>query len=245
MKPVTIVKRFLNRTTPSIPLPGDIDEESTSPSGTWLLVSQNTESPEPQLTPTTTTIAGQTMAPPHPFYETPRSNMGKNRPRQETDALLPPLFRPRSKLPKLKYGGLQSPNLHCFASSLNINYTADIPQASTLLKATAKSLPSPATFRKAVTSLQSTDNKDASNSERARSSLRDIFYDVGFSSKLFCEIHNSAFIDQRINRIADSLGTGGLLMYMQVAPLGLLVPLSLPPPSRSPFVFGTGLFTCL
>ena len=113
MKPVTIVKRFLNRTTPSIPLPGDIDEESTSPSRTCLL------GPE-QLTPTTTTIACQTMASPHPFYETPRSNMGKNQPRQETDALLPPSFRPRSKLPKLNYGGLQPPNLHCFASSLNI-----------------------------------------------------------------------------------------------------------------------------
>ena len=77
MKAVTIVKRFLNRTTPSIPLPGDIDEESASPSGTWLLVAQNTESPEPQLTPTTTTTACQTMASPHPFYETHIPTWGK------------------------------------------------------------------------------------------------------------------------------------------------------------------------
>ena len=132
------------------------------------------------------------------------------------DRCTPTSYIPRSKIPKLRYGGLQSPNLHCFASSLNINYTEDTPQASTQLKATAKSLPSPSTFRKIVTSLHSTANKGESDSEWARSSLRDIFYDIGFSSKPFCEIHNSASIDQRINRIADSLGTGGLLMYIQV-----------------------------
>ena len=122
----------------------------------------------------------------------------------------------RSKLPRLQYGGLQAPELHFFASSLTTACAPNPTQAATFLKPTAKSLHSPATFCKAVTSLQSTINKDESDAERAKSFLRDILYAIGFSSKLYCEIHNSAFIDQRINRIADSIGTGGLLMCVQV-----------------------------
>ena len=57
---------------------------------------------------------------------------------------------------------------------------------------------------------------DASEAERARSRLRAIFYEIQFSSKLFCEIHNSEFLDQHIDRVADSLGTGGLLAYIQI-----------------------------
>ena len=97
--------------------------------------------------------------------------------------------------------------------SLTTVHTADPPKADTSLRPTAKSLPSPATFRKAVTSLQSTANKDESDAERARFYLRKIFYDIGFSSKLYCEIHNSECIDQHIDRIADSLGTGGLQVW--------------------------------
>ena len=167
-------------------------------------------------TSATSSVACQTMASPLPFYETPRSNLEKNRLLHRTDALPPPSFRPKSKLPRLQYGGLQAPELHCFTSSLATDNVTELTQAAIFLKATAKSLPSPATFRKAVTSLQSTVNKGESDAERARSFLRDIFYEIGFSSKLFCEIHNSAFIEQHINRIADSLGTGGLLMYVQV-----------------------------
>ena len=38
-----------------------------------------------------------------------------------------------------------------------------------------------------------------------------------FSSlQLFCEIHDSEFMAQHIDRIADSLGTGGLLAYIQI-----------------------------
>ena len=118
----------------------------------------------------------------------------------------------RSNRSPLHYGGLQ----HCFESSLTTVCAPSPAQAATFLRPTAKSLPSPATFRKAITSLQSTIDKDESDAERARSFLHDIFYEIGFSSKLYCEIHNSAFIDQHINRIADSLGTGGLLMYVKV-----------------------------
>ena len=108
------------------------------------------------------------------------------------------------------------PELHCFTSSLTASSETDTQIYNSFVRPTAKSLHSPATFRKATTSLQSTAQKDESEADRARSLLRDIFYDVGFSSKLYCEIYTSAFIDQHINRIADSLGTGGLLMYVQV-----------------------------
>ena len=149
---------------------------------------------------------------PHNLYERPRSSLEKNRLLHRAEALPPPSFKPKSKLPRLHYGGLQ----HCFESSLTTACAPSPAQAATFLRPTAKSLPSPATFRKAITSLQSTIDKDESDAERARSFWRDIFYEIGFSSKLYCEIHNSAFIDQHINRIGDSLGTGGLLMYVQV-----------------------------
>lgn len=37
-----------------------------------------------------------------------------------------------------------------------------------------------------------------------------------FSSKLFCEIHTSEFLDQHVDRVVDSLFTGGLLAYIQI-----------------------------
>ncbi len=132
------------------------------------------------------------------------------------EALPPPLFRPKSKLPRLQDAGIQPPELHCFTSSGATTIIPKSPHAAIFLKPTATSLPSPATFRKAATSLQSTVNKDESDAEKARSLLREIFFEIRFSSKLFCEIQNSASIEQHINRIADSLGTGGLLMYVQV-----------------------------
>ena len=117
MQPITIVKRFLNRTTPSIPLPDDIDDDPASHSESWLLISQTTEDLE--VLPTSiATVACQTSASPQPLYEKPRSNLEKNRFLHRTEALPPPLFKPKSKLPRLHYGGLQAPELHCFSSSL-------------------------------------------------------------------------------------------------------------------------------
>ena len=130
MQPITIVKRFLNRTTPSIPLPEDIGDEPT-------------------------TVACQTSAPLQ-FQEEPRSSLKKNVPLHHEEALQPPSFKPRSKLPRLHYGGLQIPELHCFASSLTTSDTAHPQKADVFFKPTATSLASPATFRKAAISLQST-----------------------------------------------------------------------------------------
>ncbi len=119
-------------------------------------------------------------------------------------------------MPKLGYGGLQPPSLHCFATSLFSDSPSALPQEKIFVKPTPKSLPSPTSFRKALTHVQSTSDKDFSESERARSQLREIFYEIQFSSKLYCEIHNSEFLDKHIDRIADSLGTGGLLAYLQI-----------------------------
>ncbi len=75
-----------------------------------------------------------------------------------------------------------------------------------------------------MTMIQSTAEKDFSEAQRARSQLRAIFYEIQFSSRLFCEIHNSEFLKQHTDRVADSLGTGGLLAFIHLESLGMLVP---------------------
>ena len=216
MRPITIVKSFLKGDTPSIPLPPSIDDELTSnPStGSWLLVSQSpTQSNHMN---STKEVECQTSPSEQALYHRPRA-CAKRFFGLSTDAPASvPSFAPKSKLPKLNYGGLQAPQLHCFAISLQSNSSLHTPQSVQYLKPNRKSLPSPASFRKASTMVQPTSDKDASEAERARPQLRAIFYEIQFSSKLFCEIHNSEFLDQRIDRVADSLGTGGLLAHMQI-----------------------------
>ena len=116
MFPVTVVNRFLKRQTPQIPLPPNIEEEYDSRSDSWLLFSKSQSSPRDPQAQTTSSIACQTSS----FSETtehrPRSQVRDDL-YDEQDALPPPSFRPRSKLPKLHYGGLPKPPLHCFTSS--------------------------------------------------------------------------------------------------------------------------------
>ncbi len=216
MQPVTVVKRFRHRDAPSIPLPENIDEDITSQASSWLVISRGSQQPTVDLGINPSEIACQTMASPQPFYERPRSKLKKRLHSPSDVALQPPVFLPKSKLPKLQYGGLQPPHLHCFTSSSGATPDPKPSESPFFIKPTAKSLPSPATFRKATTGLHSTIQKDESNAARARSLLREIFFDIGFSANLCCEIHESAFIEQHIDGIADSLGTSGLLMYVQV-----------------------------
>ncbi len=129
MLPITIVKRFLNRTTPSIPLPEDIDDDPAH-SESWLLISQPNADPEAFPT-SSATVACQTSALPQ-LYETARSNLEKTRPLHRAEALQPPSFKPKSKLPRLHYGGLQAPELDCFASSLTTVHTAPPTHSSDL-----------------------------------------------------------------------------------------------------------------
>ncbi len=199
----------LSRTAPSTPLPSDIDVELGSTSESWLLISQSHE--DPRVHPSSATVACQTSTLLH-SQEVPRSNLKKTLPLQATNLQT----KIQTSKITLHYGGLEAPELHCFSSSLTTHCDTQPQSIDYFTRPTAKSLPSPATFRKAATSLQSTAQKDESDADRARTLLRDIFYEIGFSSKLFCDIYNSAFIDQHINRIADRLGAGGLLMYIQV-----------------------------
>ncbi len=118
MKPITIVKRFLNRATPPVPLPDDIDDESTSASGSWLLLPNSTEGNGVTLHVSTADRGCQTQGLSQISYPMARSTINMLGSRSETGALSPPPFRPKSKLPRLQYGGLQAPNLHCFTSSL-------------------------------------------------------------------------------------------------------------------------------
>ncbi len=208
MRPITIVKPFLKGETPSVPLPPDIDDDATShPStGSWLLVShsgtqanhaKNTKEVECQTTP---------LGP--PLHHRPRFCAKRFFDLSKDDPTSVPSFSTRSKLPKLHYGGLQASQLDCFGTSSGSDPCLRAPQPVPYLKPAPKSLPSRASFRKAIATLQSTTEKHASEAERARSQLRVI--------QTF--LWNSQFwvLDQRFDRVADSLGTGGFLAYIQL-----------------------------
>ena len=194
----------------------ELDDEPRSLSGSWLLLSNSNDDNVTPARVTTTDQSCQTQPDSSLLSPRPRSTISSLHLHNEKKALPPPTFLPKSKLPRLHYGGLTRPDLHGFSSSLPPAVTQTIRNHEIFLQPTAKSLPSPATFRKATTALQSSIQKDEMEASRARSWLLDIFYEIGFASKLFAEIHTSAFVEQHINRIADSLGTGGLLMYLQV-----------------------------
>ena len=193
MRPITIVKHFLKGETPSVPLPPNIDDDATSnPStGSWLLVShsgtqanhaKNTKEVECQTTP---------LGP--PLHHRPRFCAKRFFDLSKDDPTSVPSFSTRSKLPKLHYGGLQASQLDCFATASGSDPCLRAPQPVPYLKPTPKSLPSRASFRKAIATVQSTTEKDASEAQPARSQLRTIFYEIPFASKIFCEIHNSEF----------------------------------------------------
>ena len=215
MFPITVVKRFLNRNVPNIPLPPNIDDDLESISGSWIVPSKPTSTSRSQTEPSTVSIACQTSFQKPSLQVSPRS-----RPRDfstcEAHALPPPKFRMKSKLPTFHLGGLDAPVLHSFASPTTPKGTTSDPPILRILQASAKCLPSPARFHHPTRTSQTTEAKESVESNKAKDRLKEIFYDIGFSSKLFCEIHDSEFADQHIDRIGESLGTGGLLMYLQV-----------------------------
>ena len=215
MFPITVVKRFLNRNVPNIPLPPNIDDDLESMSGSWIVPSKPTSTSRSQTGPSTVSIACQTSFQKPSLQVSPRS-----RPRDfstcEAHALPPPKFRMKSKPPTLHLGGLDAPVLHPFASPTIPKGTISDPPILRILQASAKCLPSPARFHHPTRTSQTTEAKESLESNKAKDRLKEIFYDIGFSSKLFCEIHDSQFADQHIDRIGESLGTGGLLMYLQV-----------------------------
>lgn len=215
MFPVTVVKRFFNRNVPYIPFPPDLDDDLDSNTGSWLVPSKPTSSSRSQTVPSNNSVACQTTIHKPSLQTSPRS-----RPRdyttQDTRALPPPKFRMKSKPPTFHLGGLDAPVLQPFASRTTTKIVTSDPPALRILQASAKSLPSPAKFHHPARTAQTTEAKESMESDKAKEALKEIFYNIGFSSKLFCEIHDSQFADQHIDRIGDSLGTGGLLMYLQV-----------------------------
>ena len=225
MFPVTVVKRFLNRGDPDVPLPPDIDDDVDSNSDSWHLptpVDSNSDAwhlPTPTtrsyVAPSTNSVACQTTTEKPSFQGKPRSRI-HGFTTQKDQALPPPKFRLKSKPPTLHLGGLDAPTLKPFASQRTTSIVQPDPPCTKLLQASTKHLPSPAKFHHPIRNSQSTELKETIESNRAKELLKTIFYDIGFSSKLFCEIHDSQFADQHIDRIGDSLGTGGLLMYLQV-----------------------------
>ena len=214
MRPITIVKRFLKGETPSIPLPPGIDHEVASNPSTarWLLISQSPTRQQFNQIISTKEAECQTLSASQPFYSRPQACIKRSWGLSGDTPLPAPSFLPKSKAPKLDYEGLQPPKLHFFATSLLSNPLSPLQQTAPFLKPTPKSLPSPTSFRNTYCITVN----DFSEPERARSQPHDVFYETHFSSKLFCEIHKSEFLGQRIDRITDSLGTGGLMAYLQI-----------------------------
>lgn len=214
MFPVTVVKRFLNRNVPNIPLPPDIDDNLDSASDSWILVSKPTSSSRSQTGPTTNSVACQTKTERPLPQASPRSRRRDYTPHDQ--ALPPPKFRMKSKPPIFHVGGLDAPVLQPFTSSTSSKRTTADPPVLKILQASAKHLPSPSSIiRPELHNLLKPRNQ-WNQTEPRISSRQSIFYEINFSSKLFCEIHDSQFAEQHIERIGDSLGTGGLLMYLQV-----------------------------
>ncbi len=197
MRPITIVKRFLKGETPSIPIPPGIEDEVVSNPSTasWLLISQSPTRQRSNPITSTKEAECQTMSALQPFYSRPRACIKRSLGLSGDTPRPAPSFLPRSKVPKLNVGGLQPPKLHCFATSM---------------------LSSPTSFRKILLHYSQRPTKTFLNQKELVLNLRDIFYEIQFPSKLFCEIHNAEFLDQRTNRIADSLSTGGLMAYLQI-----------------------------
>lgn len=118
-----IVKRFLKGETPSIPLPPGVDELSSNPStGSWLLVSQSptlTREVECQTSPSEQALCHRPRARVKRFFGL-IIHWGTR---------LCVFFCAKPKLPKLNYGGLQAPQLHCLATSSPSNSSLHIPQS--------------------------------------------------------------------------------------------------------------------
>ena len=209
MFPVTVVKRFLHRNVPSIPLPPDIDDTLDSASDSWILPTSN---PRSQSKTTLCSVACQTSV------DTGHHTLPRSRPRDfspyDDDALPPPKFRMKSQPPRFHLGGLEVPVLKPFASPISLRRSTTNLTIPKLLQASAKRLPSPTKFHHPVKTTQSTEAKESVESDKAKNLLKSVFYEISFSRKLFCEIHDSHFAEQHIERIGDSLGTGGLLIHV-------------------------------
>ena len=143
----------------------------------------------------------------------PRTNVKRLSSYDADTPLQPPKFGFKSKLPSLHYGGLQLPTLHCVATSLYEGLRHQTLRSTSLILQ-SHSLAHPL-FEKEQQNSNPLLNVTIQKQKEADHSF-DIFEQVQFSSKLYCEIHDSEFVAQHIDRIADSLGTGGLLAYIQI-----------------------------
>lgn len=169
---VTVVKRFLNRNVPNIPLPPDIDDNLDSASDSWILVSKPTSSSRSQTGPTTNSVACQTKTERPLLKASPRSRRRDYTPHDQ--ALPPPKFRMKSKPPRFHVGGLDAPVLQPFTSSTSSKRTTADPPVLKILQASAKHLPSPTKFHHPTRTSQSSEAKESMESDRAKDLLKTI-----------------------------------------------------------------------
>ena len=166
-----------------------------------------------QYQATTQLLVKQTIHKPS-LQTSPRS-----RPRdyttQDTRALPPPKFRMKSKPPTFHLGGLDAlvSTTICFE-----NNNQDSHVRSSCVK-------DPSGFSNKVYHHQLSSiilpephkppkPKNRWNQTKPKKLSRKSSTTSASPAKIFCEIHDSQFADQHIDRIGDSPGTGGLLMYL-------------------------------
>ena len=152
---------------------GNEDYVPPSPSGSWMVIFQSDKKGKQPLPHVS--VSSQASNDPI-LITTPRSTLSQNHPIPDSNPLQPPMFHPKSKLPRLQYGELSTPTVQCFRSVPLP--TVEGEQKSILLQATAKSLPSPSQFKKVTTSHQSTSHKDETEAQRAREALTAIFFEL-------------------------------------------------------------------
>lgn len=163
----------------------------------------------------------------------------------DAQALLPPKLRPKSRLPQLHYGGLQAPSLRCFASSLPTFTQKDNSTQSKLRQAFAKSLPSPTKFHRPIKCLQSTEEKETIEADRARHQLREIFYGIGKSQANYIAKYITRLFLINISIVLQTaLGLGDSLKIYKFGSAGMLVQLPLHTACRGSFITVSGLPSC-
>ena len=113
MTPMNLLRGLLTRDKTS--MSEELDDEPRSLSGSWLLLSKSNEDNVTPARVTTVDQSCQTQPNSSSPSSTLRSTISSLDIHSEQEALPPPTFLPKSKLPRLHYGGLTTPDLHCFS----------------------------------------------------------------------------------------------------------------------------------
>ncbi len=196
-----------------------------------MVISQSEEKgqqPSPQVSASCQTATEPVL------LTAPRSTLSRIHPISDSRPLPPPQLQPKSKLPRLHYGGLPAPMVHCFQSSLPT--TMEPEPKSILLHATAKSHPLTNSRR----ALQHLNLHPTRMNQRQKEPVQLL---QRFSSRL--AFHQSFFAKYTILPSWNSMFTESQIAHYVspgLASLGRLVPLPHVTSRRSSSIISFGLY---